>query len=351
MEYQIKQLWIKNFKSVKDLKIECSKINLLIGEPNVGKSNILEALSFYGCSYNRNHEKFMSDFIRYESFVDLFYDHNISDRISFISNLGSIFINYNYEKAIFKLQNIESEYVDTIVSENELKNSNKVIDTVEIRENGLSVFNYKTFSLSNAKKYKFTSTSIDNTNDGLSLFPPYGSNLFRTIQTHAELREEIANLLEANGLRLQLNTVQKSIEIVKIKGNVSYTLPYIALADTLRRIIFYYAAIMSNKESILLFEEPESHFFPPYIRDLAFKIIDDAENQYFIATHSPQLFNTLVEKTPKEDLAVFATYYENDETKIHKMEEEELSELLDYGVNVFSNLSKYTHENRTANIG
>ena len=40
----IKNLEIKNFKSIKHLKLDCKRINLFIGEPNTGKSNILETL-------------------------------------------------------------------------------------------------------------------------------------------------------------------------------------------------------------------------------------------------------------------------------------------------------------------
>ncbi len=40
----IEKLAIKNFKSIKELDIDCRRINLFIGEPNTGKSNILEAL-------------------------------------------------------------------------------------------------------------------------------------------------------------------------------------------------------------------------------------------------------------------------------------------------------------------
>ena len=37
---------IKGFKSVKAIHLDCKRINLFIGEPNTGKSNILEALGF-----------------------------------------------------------------------------------------------------------------------------------------------------------------------------------------------------------------------------------------------------------------------------------------------------------------
>jgi hypothetical protein len=48
----IENLSIKNFKSIKYLSIDCKRINLFIGEPNAGKSNILEALGVISwCSY------------------------------------------------------------------------------------------------------------------------------------------------------------------------------------------------------------------------------------------------------------------------------------------------------------
>ncbi|MEN0045752.1 MAG: AAA family ATPase [Bacteroidota bacterium] len=363
MKYRINKLLIKNFKSVKDLKLDCSRINLFIGEPNIGKSNILEALSLYGFSFDRSNEKFMSDFIRYEHFADVFYDQSIEEPLAVLSELGAIWIEYNYETSSFdfKTGNIQNAKDNEAVSTEDLNaanlpsiqtDKNVILEkkTINLQESGKlnSQIDYRlTIPV---KKYRFSQGEIDDTKNGLSLFPPHGNNLFRTIQTHGELKEEIAELLEYYGLRLQLNTLQKKLEIVKTKGNISYTLPYISTADTLRRIIFYYAAILSNKNSVLLFEEPESHFFPPYIRDLAFKIIENIDNQYFIATHSPQLFNTLIEKTPEKDLSVFVTFSEDQQTKVRKLTGEDLSELLDYGVNVFSNISRYTHEHSTTNI-
>ena len=49
----INELEIHNFKSIKDLTLPCKRFNIFIGEPNTGKSNILEALglvSFVGAA-------------------------------------------------------------------------------------------------------------------------------------------------------------------------------------------------------------------------------------------------------------------------------------------------------------
>jgi recombinational DNA repair ATPase RecF len=48
---------IKNFKSIKDLHLDCKRVNVFIGKPNVGKSNILEGLGLFGADYST--DKFM----------------------------------------------------------------------------------------------------------------------------------------------------------------------------------------------------------------------------------------------------------------------------------------------------
>jgi AAA15 family ATPase/GTPase len=63
----------KNFKSIRDLQITgCSRVNLFIGKPNVGKSNILEALSTFSIPYLReNSTRKLSHLIRLENLNDL----------------------------------------------------------------------------------------------------------------------------------------------------------------------------------------------------------------------------------------------------------------------------------------
>lgn len=44
----IKSIFIKNFKSIKELKIDCSEsFNLLVGENNIGKTTIFEAIHLW----------------------------------------------------------------------------------------------------------------------------------------------------------------------------------------------------------------------------------------------------------------------------------------------------------------
>jgi AAA15 family ATPase/GTPase len=76
----IRKLRIKNFKSIKELDLDCKRINVFIGEPNTGKSNILEIIGLL--SHVRYGNGKLANFVRFESLLDLFYDRNIGDPIT-----------------------------------------------------------------------------------------------------------------------------------------------------------------------------------------------------------------------------------------------------------------------------
>lgn len=67
---------IKNFKSVKSVTLsDCRRINVLIGKPNVGKSNILEALALFDVPYMVNSSnKSLRNLLRIENTADLFHN-------------------------------------------------------------------------------------------------------------------------------------------------------------------------------------------------------------------------------------------------------------------------------------
>lgn len=52
-ETWIHKLSISHFKSIKELNLEPERINVFVERPNVGKSNILEALSLFSGPFSR----------------------------------------------------------------------------------------------------------------------------------------------------------------------------------------------------------------------------------------------------------------------------------------------------------
>jgi hypothetical protein len=377
MENRINRLEIENFKSIKKLQLDCKRVNIFIGKPNVGKSNILEALSLLGAAYAQDDKKFLSDFIRYENFSNIFYDEQLEDFVSVESDLGAAYLFHESGNANYYTL-VVSEQIDFFPNkegqENFLNYLNGVIVKVLSSDQILSLRNNKSFFIngkrmgtgaliinkdakaslyenhnvalnrgSNIKKYEFNKTQQYDNFFPFYLMPPFGNNLFSVISNNKSFRVEVSEMFKEYGLDMVYRTKDRIFEIQKNVKDFIYSYPYYTVADTLKRVIFYLTAIESNKDSVLIFEEPEANTFPPYVRTLAQRIANDECNQYFIPTQSPYLLKTLIENTPIPDLNVSVVYYEDYQTKVHSLSEEHIRDILfkkEWDEDVFFNLDQ-----------
>jgi AAA15 family ATPase/GTPase len=320
----IKTIKIKNFKSIKDLQLDCKKVNVFIGEPNVGKSNVLEALGFFSW-INFSQFGFLNNFIRFESISNLFYDESINDpiEISLDSNLLKLeFKNNGFSgKAFSKLENdrwkaaFNGDY-NNLESPNGSFQKNNIV---------------KTYIFGNLKSFP--------AQDSAFLLPPHGENLVSFLMTHRNIRESINSIFNPYKLRLILKPQENKIEVRKQLEDIDISYPYSTVSDTLQRMVFYECAILSNNDSVLVFEEPEAHAFPFYTKQLAELIALDNDNQYFISTHNPYFLGPVIEKSKKEAVSINIVYYEDYQTKLKQLSSEEIEEIME--IDVFSNLDRY----------
>ncbi|MCI0471190.1 MAG: AAA family ATPase [Candidatus Aminicenantes bacterium] len=317
----ITTLRISRFKSIKSVAIDCKRINLLIGEPNSGKSNILESLALFSW---QGHNGNIHDFSRFEEPQDLFYDGLFDEKIEIdIEEKQNLSMEIGLDDGNFKAWNKiagEQKYVTTI--KRDTKNPNNII---------------KEFSF--MKYYRFLKQSgFENSFPGF-LLPPSGNNLFSLVMGNKAINDWIRDFFIPFDLRFMLETREKSFKVVKERDNLLITYPYSIISDTLQRIIFFTAAMMSNKESLLIFEEPESFAFPYYTKYLGERIAFDKNNQYFISTHNPYLLLAILEKTPKNDINVLVTYLENHQTRLKSLNPDEIAILMD--TDPFFNLDRF----------
>jgi AAA15 family ATPase/GTPase len=357
MQNQITELEIQNFKSIKQLQADCKRINLFIGKPNVGKSNILEAISLLGAPYEREEKRYLSSFIRYEDFRNLFYDQDLENIIDVKTNLGSASLEYYSNDDAYALQIADVlEFNNNTLKQNIQDDRDKFVNTMKpfsyIFEPNFFIINSKgevkfhgTNEKNPVKKYDFHKLERHENRFTRFLLPPYGINLFTILQKNKSLYKELTPLIKEYGLDLVLKIQEHKFEIQKNLDGIVYSYPYSTIADTLQRVIFYLTAIESNTDSVLLFEEPEAHAFPPYTRMLADRIAHSIQNQFFITTHSPYLLHTIIENTPIEELNVFITYFEDYQTKVKALSSEEIRDVLDDSIDIFFNLDRFVaHE-------
>jgi AAA15 family ATPase/GTPase len=292
----IKKLEITNFKSIKGLSLECSRINIFTGDPNTGKTNILEALGLFTLF---NNECRISELARFESLYNLFYDNNIDNQVEINTDMHRL-------KIIMK-ENFEV-YVET-----KLKTAIKNYDLYYDASGKL--LNPNPHYISPVRYYQCRPSNYFYNKSTDFLRPPYGDNLVLMLLKNKALRQDIANLYKSSGFKLVINPQESSVQLQKEEEGVIISYPYSLVSETYQRFAFYLAAMRTNKDSILVFDGPESYTASEYTLRLADAIAGDETNQYFISTHSPAFLNTLMEKA-LEKVTVFNVSYENYQTKV-----------------------------------
>jgi len=319
-------LQVERFKSIKYLKIDCHRINLFIGKPNTGKSNILESVGVFSIpflSYTNNRK--LTNLIRCESPINLFYDNEVGE---------SIVINYG--ESSFSLEYKMNSFTGKIVMP-------QILPFDFYFNHELNV-HYSLVVRSPIKFYKFSVRNTFAAPDADYLLPPDGANLLQILMVNKGLRKVVSELFLEYGLRVVLKPQEGRIEVQKEAEDLIFAYPYSIVSDTLQRLVFYLTAIETNQNSTLIFEEPESHAFPYWTKFLAEKIALDKSNSYFISTHNPYLLLSILEKAPQEDIAVFITYFEDFQTKVRPLKETELNKILDLDASIFFNLDSFLEE-------
>ena len=339
----IEHIEITNFKSIRHLEMDgFKKINLFIGKPNVGKSNILEALSVFTIPYLKdNPSKKISDMIRMENLTDFFHNWNIGEK-------SIIEIKEDEEKFICKISykvEAEKESLNFFNYHQRLnrENNGSIYNHSDYKVNKDLEYSYGelNYAITHIKRYIFKASTSPANYSIPFLYPPFGINLLYVLERLPKLMKTIAYWFEQYGLKLVLDRANNSVRIQKEIGeNEVLSLPYSSIADTLQRIIFYKTAIASNKDSVLIFEEPEAHAYPPYIAEFTQEVINSETNQFFMATHSPIVVNDFLENAI-DDLAIFMVDFKDGQTKVKGLSREEIEDVYKYGIDLFFNGESY----------
>lgn len=319
----IRDIRITNFKSVKSLRLsDCRRINLLIGRSNVGKSNILEALALFDVPYliSSSNKSFKS-LVRVESAIDLFHNGLYSENAEVNADGRKV----NVQRAA---------------------NNGIIVEIDEDRVKARYIFS-PTLNISNKKSptdlsdilvYFFPDRMVAESSSVGYLLPPSGNNLMEVVASLPNLKENIARLFNGYGLKMVFDSGSREIKAMKENGHDMFLIPFSSLADSLRRLIFYKAAVESNNNKVICFEEPEAHTFPPYISNVVNDILERNSNQYFITTHSPYVVSSLLE-CAGDDLAVFVVDMDDGATTVvTRLSDSQMQRAYDNGLDMFYNI-------------
>ncbi|MBX7181378.1 MAG: AAA family ATPase [Bacteroidia bacterium] len=358
----LENLHIKNFKSINDLKIDGFKrINLFLGKPNVGKSNILEALGLLAPHYYQSSGIVdFNNLVRCDSLGSLFHFGNIKKEISIIAN-NNDFAYYGELKdygVVFDgfYRNLDKYSEDLLLKFPNIKNTLPyeipvngiwlaIGDKLQIDSWGRGIFNIDLKEyFPSIKRYKFSNSETFSSGEKYKenfLMPPFGKNILSMNVNFPELRKETISLFNEYKIEVVFDQASNALRIQKrLNENEVFGMSFGMISDTLKRLIFHLAAIKSNKNSLLIFEEPEAHSFPPYMIKFAQEVINSETNQFAIATHSPYVITDFLEDA-FSDTAIFVVYYENNQTKVKQLTDAEMHDALQHGVDILLNIENY----------
>jgi AAA15 family ATPase/GTPase len=351
----IKTLRIENFKSIRNLSISPGRVNIFIGEPSSGKSNLIEAISLLS-----KKSVPLRDMVRMREPDHLFSNNDLEKTIRVETDIAKLAITYS-----------NGSYLVTIIDSNSKNEIHNLKQKLGILQNGSDhsseneIYNRKfvhpfikidtfEFDLSQTDpylnlneylsqsilyyKYKSFHQFIDKSTARLNA--PYGDNLPQIILTRGKLKSILSDILQEYGLKLGINPNDNSLKFFREIDNIVYEYPLVSLSDTLLRLLFFITA-MHTENSVLLFEEPEAHIFPFYNKYFGEKIALDESNQYFIATHNFPFVSSILQKTNPIDLQIYITESTPFETKLFSIPQSKFEEIYELRDNFFLNLNRY----------
>lgn len=101
----IESVTIHNFKSMKELSFRCKRVNILIGKPNAGKSNILESIGLFGLWDFVN----LKELVRFNNITDFFHEFDVKEPI--IISIDDMMLTMQFPRTVrFKSKEHASEF-------------------------------------------------------------------------------------------------------------------------------------------------------------------------------------------------------------------------------------------------
>ena len=221
MDNFIDYIEVSNFKSIRNLELTGFKrINLLLGRPNVGKSNLLEALSLFSIPYVwESPPRRLTEIIRLKSQTDLFYEANFS--ISAFIRVGgsdkekileNCYVDFNRETGGLNIDVFVSRpYSNSLLVEEHRSRSGFFLDNnylvkYEVDQKFKLTDYFGTQSrgfINHVKRYTFNPDIKYKEHRIPFLHPPFGNNLLYVLELMPELRQQYAQWFRQYGLRLE----------------------------------------------------------------------------------------------------------------------------------------------------
>jgi hypothetical protein len=328
----IQTLTIERFKSIRSLSIPCRKVNVFIGPPDTGKTNILEALYFLsrlGWGWPLDTSLRLRPEVGFEP---LFYRQFFDQPFQIAVRLSPP---YAGRDEITVSATIEGQDRHLKIKTPQERGGVPFAGALHVPElDWIRFYSYTTSEhWQYSTGYPYGETLVN---------PPHGYNLLYIARHNAKVYEFLKDTLSGINWKLRFDQSQKTFRLSEIREDEILDYNLDLLSDSLKRLFFYSAIILTSENATLVLDEPDVFAFPPYPKTLGEMIAGDAPNQFFLTTHNPYFLAGIVEKTSTDKLALFVCSRDSEGgTAVKLLTSEEVGRAIEQGANVFFNLDEF----------
>ena len=335
----IRELTIRHFKSIRSLSIPCRRVNVVIGAPDTGKTNILDALQFIcrlGWALPINEVLRLRED---RGFTGLFHRQFVDTPFT---------IQFSYARPVssppreYKITaSIGDDETHLNIRYQRPGASAATGTTVAFREaadmSDLRFVRFYAYSSSSDWKYR-----SDVPHSSTLVYPIRGANLLYLARHNSKVYGLLRQWLASTALKVRFDAARSTFVVSEIRDDEIFDYDLDLLSDTFKRLFFYSAIVTTSENAIVSFDEPDVYAFPPYPKALGEMIADDEVNQYFVTTHNPYFLTGILSKTPSKDLALFVCHRSDDgSTALKLIEDERISQVVEEGASFFFNLDHF----------
>ncbi len=169
--------------------------------------------------------------------------------------------------------------------------------------------------------------------------PPDGKNLLYVARHNAKVYDFLKETVGGLNWKLRFDPNLKTFRLSEIRDEEILDYNLDLLSDSLKRLFFYGAIVLSSTNAVLVLDEPDVFAFPPYPKMLGEMIAADESNQYFISTHNPYFLTSVVSKVSTDQLGLFVCHRDSEgATSAKILSADQVSQVIEMGASVFFNL-------------
>ncbi|MUU31332.1 AAA family ATPase [Helicobacter pylori] len=333
----IQSVRIKNFKTFKDTQIDgFTKLNIITGGNNVGKSNLLEALyclvgkSMHPCAnITEIYDNIRKEPLTSESKSLMFYGLDTEKKIQITTTLDN---NQTLDLQIKFIANekqkvIESQIIPTVEHAQEFSRLNFTLkkNNKEIYNDHLNITKIPNFPpIPNQSGYNRQFKNFEPSQ--LQELLPFESTAIITpsdvVYRQAHMIQAVSKICSNNQLEKELNErlnqFDKSIQAIRFSANnqlklkvknIKEKVPLSVFGDGLKKYLHIVSAFMADNAKTIYIDEVENGLHFSRMRLLLKNIIDfinnnkDGNLQVFMTTHNQEFIEILDQVIREKDFA------------------------------------------------